>query len=108
MMCTGDICFHSTFHSEVGGGSFGGECAGQPVQQPQEAGRPFPQQCRGSDPGSSSSVLAVPVSAGAQQPEHIGHLVPAEWQRQELQGYAKFHQVLNSTLWIARHVCMLT
>ena len=51
MMCTGDICVHSTLHFEVGGGSFGGECAGQPVQQPQEAGRPFPQQHCGSDPG---------------------------------------------------------
>ena len=53
-------------------------------------------------------MVAAPVSAGTQQSEHVGHLVPAEWQRQELQGYAKFHQVLNSALWGARQVCMLT
>ena len=78
-MCPGDICFHSALHSEVGGGSFGGGCAGQPVQQPQEARRPLPQQCCGSDPGPSSSMLAVPVSAGAQQSKHVGHHVPTEW-----------------------------
>ena len=47
LFAVGGVLLHSTLHFEVGGGSFGGECVGQPVQQPQEAGRPFPQQyCR--------------------------------------------------------------
>ncbi len=51
LFAVGGVLFHSTLHSEVGGGSFGGECAGEPVQQPQKAGRSFPQQRCGSDPG---------------------------------------------------------
>ncbi len=61
LFAVGGVRVYSTLHSEMGGGSFGGECAGQPVQQPQEAGRPFPQQCRGSDPSPFDGVVAAPV-----------------------------------------------
>ena len=47
---TGGVLLHSALYSEVGGGSLGGQCAGQCVQHPQETGRPLSQQYSGSDP----------------------------------------------------------
>ena len=37
----GDVLFRPALHSEVGGGSSGGECAGGPLQYAQETGRPL-------------------------------------------------------------------
>ena len=90
---TGGVLFCFALHPEVGGGCLGGQRAGQPVQQAQEAGRPLPQQCSGSDPSYVDGGVAAPVSAGSQQPEHAAHLLPIERQRQNFQGHAKLHQV---------------
>ena len=92
---TGGVLLCSALHPEVGGGCLGGQRAGQPVQQAQETGRPLSQQCSGSDPCYADGGVAAPVSAGSQQPEHAAHLLSVEWQRQELQGNAKLHQVHN-------------
>ena len=49
-MCTGGVLLLFALHFEVGRGSTSCQCAGEPVQQPTEEGRPLTQQRRGSDP----------------------------------------------------------
>ena len=71
----GSVLFHSAFHPKVVGGSFGCECAGEPVQQSQEEGRPLTQQRRGSGPCPVYRMVAAPVSESSQQHDHAGQLL---------------------------------
>ena len=47
-LSAGSVLLRPAIHREMAGGSFSGQCAGQPVQRAQEARRSFPQQHSGS------------------------------------------------------------